>query len=86
MRTDILCYSCVRGKLTGISLEGSILRPDDGANKNLYGRDITAEGISLDKSLPVPGSAKNLLVHAAKNLANQKSEGCTGINRYSPGE
>jgi SH3 domain-containing YSC84-like protein 1 len=39
VRTEILCYSRARGKFAGISLEGSTLRPDDGANKNLYGHN-----------------------------------------------
>jgi lipid-binding SYLF domain-containing protein len=58
VRTEILCYSRVRGKFAGISLDGSMLRPDDGANKNLYGRDITAKDIIFNKSVPVPDSAK----------------------------
>jgi SH3 domain-containing YSC84-like protein 1 len=61
-RTEILCYSRARGKFMGISLEGSTLRPDDGANKNLYGQETTAKDIVFNKSSSVPESAKNLLV------------------------
>jgi SH3 domain-containing YSC84-like protein 1 len=61
VRTEILCYSRARGKFMGISLEGSTLRPDDGANKNLYGQDTTAKDIVFNKSSSVPESAKNLL-------------------------
>ena len=66
VRTEILCYSRVRGKFAGISLDGSMLRPDDGANKNLYGRDITARDIIFNNSVPVPDSAKNLLATLQK--------------------
>jgi SH3 domain-containing YSC84-like protein 1 len=61
VRTEILCYSRARGKFMGISLEGSTLRPDDGANRNLYGQDTTAKDIVFNKSRSVPESAKNLL-------------------------
>jgi lipid-binding SYLF domain-containing protein len=56
----------VRGKFAGISLDDSMLRPDDGANKNLYGRDITARDIIFNNSVPVPDSAKNLLATLQK--------------------
>jgi lipid-binding SYLF domain-containing protein len=61
VRTDILSYSRARGKFAGISLEGSTLRTDDGANKSLYGQDITAENIVFSWSVSLPDSARNLL-------------------------
>src|SRR5437868_5524285 len=42
MRSEILSYSRARGVFAGISLEGSTLRPDNDANRNLYGRSVTA--------------------------------------------
>jgi SH3 domain-containing YSC84-like protein 1 len=44
VRAEIPSYSRARGKFAGISLVGSMLRPDDGANKNLYGQDISDSG------------------------------------------
>ena len=61
VRTEIVSYSRVHGDFAGISLQGSTLRPDNSANKNLYGHDITAENIIFSKSVSVPGSARNLL-------------------------
>lgn len=61
VRTDILSYSRARGKFAGISLEGSTLRTDNGANKSLYGQDITAEKIVFSRSVSLPDSARNLL-------------------------
>jgi lipid-binding SYLF domain-containing protein len=49
-----------------------MLRPDDGANKNLYGRDITAKDIIFNKSVPVPDSAKNLLATLQKASPTKK--------------
>ena len=51
VRTDILCYSRALGKLTGISLKGSILWSDDRANTNLYGQDISAKDIVFNKAV-----------------------------------
>ena len=61
MRSEILSYSRSRGLFAGISLEGSTLRPDNGANKSLYGKDVTAKQIILEKAVAPPPSAKLLL-------------------------
>jgi SH3 domain-containing YSC84-like protein 1 len=45
MRAEILTYSRSRGLFAGVSLEGSTLRQDNGANEKLYGRKITASEI-----------------------------------------
>lgn len=61
MRAEILSYSRSRGLFAGISLEGSTLRPDNGANKSLYGNDVPAKEIVLGGAEPVPPSAHLLL-------------------------
>src|ERR1700758_1774864 len=38
MRSEILSYSRARGVFAGVSLEGSTLRPDNVADRHLYGR------------------------------------------------
>src|ERR1700684_2711229 len=45
MRAEILSYSRARGLFAGVSLEGSTLRVDNEANKNLYGKDVSASDI-----------------------------------------
>ena len=48
MRAEILTYSRSRGLFAGVSLEGSTLRQDGGANEKLYGKkDISARDIIL---------------------------------------
>ena len=49
MRAEILTYSRSRGLFAGVSLEGSTLRQDNGANEKLYGRKITAREIVQGK-------------------------------------
>src|SRR5271157_1186881 len=66
MRAEILSYSRARGLFAGISLEGSTLRPDNGANKNLYGKEISASSIVFNKAVRVPACAKGLLATLQK--------------------
>lgn len=61
LRAEILSYSRARGLFAGISLAGSTLRPDNSANKNLYGKDVSARSIVFSHSVPAPPSAKLLL-------------------------
>jgi SH3 domain-containing YSC84-like protein 1 len=61
MRAQILSYSRARGLFAGVSLSGSTLRPDNDANKKLYGKDVSAEAIVFDKAVPPPPSAAKLL-------------------------
>jgi len=61
LRAEILSYSRARGLFAGVSLAGSTLRPDNDANKNLYGKAVTADAIVFDKAVPAPPSAAKLL-------------------------
>jgi SH3 domain-containing YSC84-like protein 1 len=74
MRAEILSYSRDRGLFAGVSLEGSTLRPDNGANKEIYGRDISAREIVLGNEVHfTPAGAKlaQVLQNASpKNLSS----------------
>ena len=73
MRAEILSYSRARGLFAGISLAGSTLRPDNGANKNLYGKQVSAKSIVFQKAVPVPDCAKELLATLQKASPINKS-------------
>jgi SH3 domain-containing YSC84-like protein 1 len=75
LRAEILSYSRARGLFAGISLEGSTLRPDNGANKNLYGKEVSAKSIVFDKAVPVPTCANGLLATLQKATPVNKSSG-----------
>jgi lipid-binding SYLF domain-containing protein len=60
-RAEMLSYSRARGVFAGVSLEGSTLRPDDDANRRLYGRDVTAERIITESKVEAPPAAHDLL-------------------------
>ncbi len=68
MKAEILSYSRSRGLFAGVSLEGSTLRSDGGANKNLYGRDLSAEYIVRHAGAKTPTSGLKLV-----NLLNKRS-------------
>src|SRR5271157_1652799 len=74
LRAEILSYSRARGLFAGISLEGSTLRVDNSANKNLYGKDVSGSSIVFAKSVPVPDSAKELLATLQKASPINKSK------------
>jgi len=61
MRAEILTYSRARGVFVGVSLEGSTLRPDVGANRNLYGRRISAREIVRESKVEAPPAAEHLI-------------------------
>jgi lipid-binding SYLF domain-containing protein len=61
MKAEILSYSRAQGLFAGVSLEGSTLRSDDGANKALYGKEVSAREIVRDGKVHAPASAKKLL-------------------------
>src|SRR5215467_1127070 len=74
LRAEILSYSRSRGLFGGVSLAGSTLRADNGANRNLYGKDVTAQDIVFNNAVPVPDSAKELLATLQKASPVNKSK------------
>ena len=60
MSAEILTYSRARGLFAGVAIEGSTLRPDNGANEKIYRRKLTAQEIVLKKRR-VPAEGKELV-------------------------
>src|SRR5271154_2211650 len=73
MRAEILSYSRARGLFAGISLSGSTLRPDNDANKNLYGKQVSAQDIVFKGAVAPPASAQVLLATLNKKSPKNKS-------------
>lgn len=61
VRAEILSYSRSRGAFAGISLEGSTVRPDEGANEKIYGHKIDPKQVALHGSAPMPPAAHDLI-------------------------
>jgi len=68
MRAEMLTYSRSRGLFAGISLEGSTLRQDNGANEKLYKGKVTAEQVVRKGAVAVPPSGQEMI-----GLLNKKS-------------
>ena len=60
LHAEILSYSRSRGLFAGLSLEGSTLRPDKDADRELYGRDVTNKDILMGCGVTAPASAAKL--------------------------
>src|SRR5262249_25938738 len=74
LRADILSYSRARGAFAGLSLSGSTLRPDNDANKDLYGKKIEAKEIVLEGAVKAPPSAEKLISTLDKASPVNKSK------------
>jgi len=73
LRAEILSYSRARGLFAGISLAGSTLRSDNDANKNLYGKELSAQDIVFKGAVAAPESANLLLAELNKKSPTNKS-------------
>jgi lipid-binding SYLF domain-containing protein len=73
LRAEILSYSRSRGLFAGVSLEGTSLRPDDDASKDIYGRRISARAIVTGKRITVPDSGRHLVAVLEKNAPFNES-------------
>jgi lipid-binding SYLF domain-containing protein len=74
MRAEILSYSRARGLFAGISLEGSTIRPDNDANKDVYGRKLTARDIVMGGKTRTPASGQKLVGVLQKHAPRNESE------------
>lgn len=72
LKAEILSWSRAQGLFAGISLSGSTMRPDNGANKNLYGKDLTAQDIVFKHEVKAPASARTLLAELNKISPRRK--------------
>jgi SH3 domain-containing YSC84-like protein 1 len=61
MRSEILSYSRARGLFAGVSLQGSTIRPDNNANKQIYRKTLPARQIVLSGRVAVPSAAQDLV-------------------------
>jgi len=73
LRADILSYSRARGAFAGVALEGSTIRPDNGANKQIYGREVPARDIVLSGHVATPPAAKRMVSTLDSRTPKHKS-------------
>ena len=73
MRAEMFSYSRSRGVFAGVSLEGTTLRPDNDANRRLYGKNVSAVEIIKESKVEAPESAHTLI--ATLQQASPKLQG-----------
>ena len=73
LRADILSYSRSRGAFAGISLEGSTVRPDNGANEQIYEQKLPARVIVLSGHVAIPAAAKIMVSTLDSKTPRHKS-------------
>ncbi|HXN50629.1 MAG TPA: lipid-binding SYLF domain-containing protein [Candidatus Acidoferrum sp.] len=72
-RAEMLSYSRSRGVFAGVSLEGSTIRPDEDANRRLYGRDVNAQQIIKESRVEAPAAARELIAILQKASPHLKA-------------
>ena len=76
MSAEMLSYSRAQGVFAGVSLSGTSLGPDSGANEKIYGKKMTGEEI-VSGSVKPPASADLLIStleeKSPKNVSRGKS-------------
>jgi lipid-binding SYLF domain-containing protein len=70
LRAEMLSYSRSRGLFAGISLDGATLRPDDEANRELYGADTGNKEI-LTGQIKTPAAADKVETLLNRNSSRQ---------------
>ncbi|MFN0111880.1 MAG: lipid-binding SYLF domain-containing protein [Blastocatellia bacterium] len=54
LKSSIVSYSRSRGLFAGLELKGAVITQDNGANREIYGRDISAREIIVDGKARTP--------------------------------
>jgi lipid-binding SYLF domain-containing protein len=70
MHAEMLSYSRARGIFGGLTLEGATLRPDQEANREIYGQDMSNRQILTSEVKTPPAAAK--LKQAINRESNRK--------------
>jgi len=77
MNAQMLSYSRAQGVFAGVSLSGTSLGPDSGANEKIYGKKVSGEEI-FSGAVKAPASSELLLAtlheKSPKNVSRGKTE------------
>ncbi len=69
MKAEILSYSRSRGLFAGLELKGAVITEDKGANKDIYGRELSAREIIFEGKARTPAAVRPYI---------------TALTKYSP--
>jgi lipid-binding SYLF domain-containing protein len=78
MHAQILTWSRSQGLFVGAALDGSVMKPDEDANRRLYGRATTGKEILVNSKVGYPKSSMPLVDsirhHMAAAVAQEVAE------------
>ncbi len=66
MGAEILTYARARGLFAGVSLNGTVVRPNEEANRRLYGKAVTAKEVLEEGALKAPEDAQPFIAALEK--------------------
>jgi lipid-binding SYLF domain-containing protein len=72
MHAEILTWSRQRGVFAGVALTGATLRQDDGANRDMYGSNVSNQQIVDGKAHAPRTSAAGTLVSTLNKYSSRK--------------
>ena len=61
MHAEILSWSRSRGVFLGVSLDGSVIKPNKKATEEFYGRPVTASELLVAQTVPAPAAARSFV-------------------------
>ena len=70
LHAQLLTYSRAQGLFAGVSLDGATLRPDDDANRDMYGRKMSNRAVVLGV-VKAPSTATPLLAELNKHSSRR---------------
>ncbi len=70
LHAQLLTYSRAQGLFAGVSLDGASLRPDDDANKDMYGRKVSNRDVVLGNR-KAPATASRLIAELNKHSSRR---------------
>jgi lipid-binding SYLF domain-containing protein len=74
LQAEILTYSRAKGVFAGIDLSGGVLRPDEDANKAVYGSGATPAAILARREISAPPEADGFLRALAGPASSRSGE------------
>jgi SH3 domain-containing YSC84-like protein 1 len=70
LHAQLLTYSRAQGLFAGVSLDGATLRPDDDANRDMYGRKMSNRDVVLG-TVKAPSTAAKLIAELNKQSSRR---------------
>lgn len=68
LKAEILSYSRAQGLFAGINLTGGVLMPDQGDNRDLYGRQVSPKDILVGKTVAAPAAAQRFMAALRRTI------------------